>query len=80
MIDFENLKSSYISVVQWGLSARVGCEESKSGNEVLHKFCEDLIDNSNYNNSDKAMMKHELETIKEVLSEEIECFYQKMKI
>lgn len=79
MIDFENLKRSYISVVQWGLSARAGCEESKRGNEALHKFCEDLIDNSNYSNSDKTMMKHELEIIKEALSEEIECFYQKMK-
>ncbi len=79
MIDFQNLKNSYISVVHWGLSVRVGYEESKRGNEVLHKFCENLIDNSDYSDSDKVMMKHELEIIKEALSKEIECFYQKMK-
>lgn len=76
MTEFENLKSSYISVVQWGLTAKVGHHESKQGNEVLHKFCESLIDNSNYNNSDKAMMKHELQAIKESLSSEIDYFYK----
>lgn len=77
MIEFENLKSSYISAVQWGLTARIGYHESKRGNEVLHKFCESLIDNSNYNDFDKTMMKHELRNIKEILSNEIYNFYRR---
>ena len=39
MTEFENLKNSYITVVQLGLTARAGYDESKRGNEVLHKFC-----------------------------------------
>ncbi len=77
MNEFDTLKSGYISAVQWGLAARVGYHESKHGNEVLHKFCEELIDNSSYNEYNKATMKHELEIIKESLSEEIESFYSK---
>lgn len=77
MTEFENLKSSYISVVQLGLTVRAGYHESKQGNEILHKFCESLIDNSNYNDFDKAMMKHELKIIKESLSQEIEAHYNK---
>ena len=77
MNDFDTLKNSYISAIQWGLAARVGYSESKHGNEILHKFCENFIDNSNYNTSDKAMIKHEFEIIKEALSNEIESFYTK---
>lgn len=77
MTEFENLKNSYITVVQLGLTARAGYDESKRGNEVLHKFCENFIDNSNCSNPEKTTMKHELEIIKEALSKEIESFYQK---
>ena len=77
MTEFDNLKRSYISAIQWGLTARVGYNESKQGNEVLHKFCENFIDNSNCSNPEKTTMKHELEIIKEALSKEIESFYRK---
>ena len=77
MTEFDNLKRSYISAIQWGLTARVCYNESKQGNEVLHKFCENLIDNSDYNDSNKMMMKHELKIIKEALSKEIESLYRK---
>ena len=77
MTEFDNLKRSYISAIQWGLTARVGYNESKQGNEVLHKFCENLIDNSNQLPTEKTIMKNELELIKEALSEEIESFYKK---
>ena len=77
MIEFDNLKRSYISAIQWGLTVRVGYNKSKQGNEVLHKFCENLIENSDYNDSNKMTMKHELKIIKEALSKEIESLYRK---
>lgn len=77
MVEFENLKRSYISAIQWGLVARVEYKEFKRVNESIHKLFENLIDNSNYNSSDKAMMKCELNIIKEALCKEIESFYQK---
>lgn len=77
MTEFDNLKRSYISAIQWGLTARVVYNESKQGNEVLHKFCENLIDNSNYNDFNKMTMKHELKIIKEALAKEIESLYTK---
>ena len=77
MNEFERLKNSYIAAVQWGLSVRVGHNESKRGNEILHKFIENLIDNSNYTDPDRASMKHELEIIKETHDKEIDSFYKK---
>lgn len=76
MMEFDNLKNSYIATVQWGLAAKVGYQESKRGNGILHKFCENLIDSSNYSDDDKKAMKQELEFLKETLSNEIESFYQ----
>ena len=76
MNEFDNLKNGYISAMQWGLTARVGYSESKRGNDILHKFCENLIDNSNYNECNKMMMKHEIEIIKETISKEIDSFYK----
>ena len=72
MIDYLNLKNSYITAIQMGLLLNAGYEETKRGNDLLHKFCENCIDNSNYSESDKQTMKNELELIKESLSQEIE--------
>lgn len=77
MTEFERLKSSYIATIQFGLIANVGPDEAKSGNELLHKFCESLIDNSNYHDVDKTAMKHELELLKETLAKEIEYYYKR---
>lgn len=75
MIDFTVLKKSYITTIQFGLLRNTGYGEVKRGNEVLHRFCEYLIDNSNYSDLDKQNMKHELELLKETLSKEIEQYY-----
>ncbi len=71
-----NLKNSYIAAIQMGLMLRAGYEESKRGNELLHKFCENCVDNSNYGELDKQNMKRDLELIKEALSQEIEHHFQ----
>ena len=58
MTRFENLKNSYISAIQCGLAMGVGFNEAKHGNDVLHKFCEMTIDNSNYSDAHKSSMKN----------------------
>ncbi len=70
MIDYQNLKNSYIGAIHMGLD--LGFPDPKQGNELLHKFCEKLIDNSNYSEADKQSMKKELDVLKETLSIEIE--------
>lgn len=72
MIDYLNLKNSYIAAIQMGLMLNAGYEEAKHGNDLLHKFCENCVDNSNYSEVDKRNMKHDLELVKEALSQEIE--------
>ena len=75
-MEFDNLKSTYIAIVQLGLATNVSYQEAKLGNDLLHKFCESFVENSNYLDSAKIVMKQELELIKEALSEEIESYYQ----
>ena len=72
MIDYLNLKKSYIAAIQMGLMLNAGYEDAKHGNDLLHKFCQNCVDNSNYGDMDKQNMKHDLELVKEVLSQEIE--------
>ena len=72
MIDYLNLKNSYIAAIQMGLMLNAGFEEARHGNDLLHKFCENCVDNSNYNENDKQIMKRDLELVKEMLSQEIE--------
>ena len=76
MTEYENLKRSYIAAIQFGLSANIKYDELNHGNDLLHKFCEQLIDNSNYPETDKQGMKNDLETVKEVLSQEIEAYWR----
>ncbi len=75
MTEFENLKNAYCFALQGGMVANVTYEEAKMGNEILHKFCEKLVDNSKYNEIAKQQMKNELKLLKETLSEEIETYY-----
>lgn len=70
MIDYINLKNNYIAAVQMGFE--LGLPNPKQGNDLLHNFCKNLIDNSNYSESDKQKMKNELDDVKEMLSIEIE--------
>ena len=76
MTEYENLKRSYIATIQFGLSANVKYDEVKHGNDLLHKFCEQLIENSNYSDMDKQSMKHDLEIVKEALSQEIKTYWR----
>ena len=76
MTEFDYLKSSYITAIHWGFTVKISYYECKRGNDILHKFCENLIDNSNYYDADKKAMKQELELLKEALSEEIESYYR----
>ena len=75
MIDYLNLKNSYISAIQMGLMLNAGCTEAKHGNDLLHKFCENCVDNSNYSMMEKQKMKLELELVKKALAQEIEIFF-----
>ena len=72
MIDYLNMKKSYIATIQLGLVLNAGYEEAKHGNDLLHKFCENCVASSLYNAEDKRAMKRDLELVKEALSQEIE--------
>lgn len=74
MIDYEVLKNCYIGAFQMGLD--LGFSNPKQGNELLHKFCENLVHNSNYSEFDKQKMKQDLELVKETLSQEIELRFR----
>ena len=76
MIDYLNLKNSYIAAIQMGLILNAGYEEAKRGNALLHKFCENCVDNSNYSDLDKQNMKNDLELVKEALSQKIELHFR----
>lgn len=76
MTEFEILKASYTATIQLDLATNVGYLESKRGNEVLHEFCKQIVENSNYCDNDKRAMKQELELLKETLNKEIEAYYQ----
>ena len=76
MIDFLNLKNSYIAAIQMGLLLNSGHEEAKRGNDLLHQFCENCVDNSNCCEYDKQNMKLDLELVKEALSQEIEHHFR----
>ena len=78
MNDFINLKNSYVATIQMGLMQNTGYEEAKRGNDLLHKFCENCVDNSNYSDFDKQNMKQELELVKEALSQEIERYFHRI--
>ena len=72
MIDYLSMKKCYIAAIQVGLALNAEYEEAKRGNDLLHKFCENCIDNSLYGEADKQDMKRDLELVKEALSQEIE--------
>lgn len=74
-MEFESLKAFYVSYIRFGLENNVDYSYAKLGNNMLHKFCENIVDNSNY--ADKTAKKQELELIKESLSQEIEAHYNK---
>ena len=75
MIDYQNLRNSYIAALHMGVMMNACYEEAKRGNDILHKFCENCVDSSNYSEQDKQRMKHDLELLKETLSQEINIHF-----
>ena len=76
MNNFDNLKRSYIETIHLGMSLGAKYSEAKYGNDLTHKFCELLVESSDYSEKDKRQMKQELKQVKEVLSAEIEASYK----
>ena len=76
MTEFDRLKNGYITVIQFAFASGVSKQDAKHGNDVLHKFCETLVDNSNYLDSEKHKMKEELSSIKHKMDLEIEIIYK----
>lgn len=76
MTEFDNLKRNYAATVQFGLIANVSYQASKYGNEMLHELCKRLVENSNYQDSEKMAMKQELKILKDVLDGEIHTHFQ----
>lgn len=76
MLTFKDLKSAYISTVQFGMLHGANYDNAKHGNELLNHFCKGMVDNSNYNNNDKSTMKQDLDLTKETLSIEIDNYYK----
>ncbi len=75
MTELESLKAFYASYIRFGLENNVNYVYAKLGNDIFHKYCEMLVDNSNY--IDKVAMKQELGLLKESLSQEIDSHYNK---
>ena len=75
MIDFEKIKNSYVATIHIGMECGAEYKEAKQGNELLHRFCENLVENENYNELARRDMKRELQQIKEMLAQEIEVRY-----
>ena len=61
MTEFENLKRSYATAIQCGVAMGSGYQNATIGNEIIHKFCETLVESSNYTPLEKQHMKFELE-------------------
>lgn len=76
MINFDTLKQSYISTIQIGIAGNADYNSIKNGNDICHKFCEIVVDNSGCPEPDKKKMKDELELLKESLSQEIDRNYR----
>lgn len=75
MTEFDHLKRSYASAVQFLLFSNAGYHRAKAANEMLHKFYENMVENSLYSDAIKAAMKLQLDVLKEAFSEEIRLCY-----
>ena len=76
MTDYENLKGSYAATIQLALVANAGYHNIKIANEGIHEFCKHFVENGNYPEYEKTIMKQELEILKKTFEEEIEIRYQ----
>lgn len=79
IFDYNNLKQSYITAIQLALSCNMQHDEIRGGNNILHDFCNVLVETSEYSEADKKYMKSEFDRIKEQMSVEIDCYYRKIQ-
>jgi deoxyhypusine synthase len=77
MTEFDYLKASYTAALQQGLQGLINASyhDVKLANAWIHKFCEIMVENSNYTDAEKMAMKQELEVLKEMHDKEIEEFH-----
>lgn len=76
-MDFDYLKRSYVSSIQFGLLVGIGYEDAKRSNELLNHLCKNYVDSGYYSEQDKEAMKFDLDMIKKALDAEINCRYGK---
>lgn len=76
MTGFDHLKNSYAFAIQAGIDEDFSYNDCKNANDIIHKFCDIYIDNSNCSDVDKKAMKQELKLLKETLDNEIDNHYQ----
>lgn len=76
-MDFDYLKRSYVSSIQFGLLVGIGYEDAKRSNELLNHLCKNYVDSGYYSEQDKEAMKFELDVLKKALDAEINCRYGK---
>lgn len=75
MIEFENLKGSYISAMNVGILGRLDTASLKYGNEILSHCCKQLISDSQYYATEKENMKNQIDLLKQTIDKEIESSY-----
>lgn len=63
--------------MQISLATNNGYGAAKRSNEMFHKYCENLVERSNYTDTAKSFMKSELKLLKETLSKEIDNRYKR---
>lgn len=47
-MDFDYLKRSYVSSIQFGLLVGIGYEDAKRSNELLNHLCKNYVDSGYY--------------------------------
>ena len=75
--DFEKLKNSYVQTIQLAIVSGVSHDEAKQGNELLFRFCKQLIQCSSCQKQDRDEMSRQIGLVKQTLELEIEKVYQK---
>lgn len=76
MIDFENMKCSYAATIQLALFSGATQTDVKQYNDILHKFCNYIIEYSGYCDSSKSKLKQDLYFLKALQEQEIELYFQ----
>lgn len=75
MLEFKKMKEDYSATIQLALTAGATRAEVKNGNEILHNFCDLIVEGGNYCDRDKAQMKHELKLLKIYHDRQIDQYF-----